>query len=117
MFIVVCHWAFSSTTHFATNQHLLPSPELSSTLVRQHHHDTDASHTKFVGSKLRRSEIRLGRASLNLEVKSTPPPGRVQTEKGRELNLCITKGKKNVEFLKNPERNEAKAREEGKGEI
>ena len=69
------------------------------------------------GSKLRRSEIRLGRASLNLEVKSTPPPGRVQTEKGRELNLCITKGKKNIEFLKNPERNEAKAREEGKGEI
>lgn len=54
---------------------------------------------------------------MNLEVKSTPPPGRVQTEKGRELNLCITKGKKNVEFLKNPERNEAKAREEGKGEI
>lgn len=56
-------------------------------------------------SKLRRNEIRLGRASLNLEVKSTPPPGRVQTEKGRELNLCITKGEKNVEFLKNPERN------------
>ena len=54
---------------------------------------------------------------MNLEVKSTPPPGRVQTEKGRELNLCITKGKKNVEFLKNPDRNEAKAREEGKGEI
>lgn len=69
------------------------------------------------GSKLRRSEIRLGRASLNLEVKSTPPPGRVRTEKGRQLNPCITKGKKNVEFLKNPERNEAKAREEGKGEI
>ena len=68
-------------------------------------------------SKLRGNEIRLGRASLNLEVKSTPPPGRVRTEKGRELNLCITKGEKNVEFLKNPERNGAKAREEGKGEI
>ena len=51
---------------------------------------------------------------MNLEVKSTPPPGRVQTEKGRELNLCIAKGKKNVEFLKNPERNEAKDREGGK---
>ena len=52
------------------------------------------------------------------------PPGSLHAihrwrdaEKGRELNLCITKGKKNVEFLKNPERNEAKAREEGKGEI
>ena len=64
-------------------------------------------------SKLRRSEVRLGRASWNLEVKSTPPPGTVQTEEGRELNL----GKKNVEFLKNPERSEAKAGEEGKGAI